>query len=112
MRTSSSYVRIGHTPTSTGIGHVPPMRCAERVERLEVEEQLRHREARARGDLAVEAVDLELEVVRRRVDRDAGEERRRRVDRAAVEVLAAVQPRHQLDEPDRVDVVAPSCVPG
>ena len=40
-----------------------------------------------------------------RVDGDAEEERGRRVDRPAVEVLAAVQPRHQLVEPDRVDLV-------
>ena len=97
-------MRIGQTPTRIGIGQ-PPIAIPERLERLEVEEDLRHREARAGGDLLVEAVDLELEVVRGRVDRDAREERRRRVDRAAVVVLAAVHAREQLDEPDRVDLV-------
>ena len=53
----------------------------------------------------MEAIRLEPEIVRGRVHRNAGEERRRRVDRAAVEVLAAVEARHQLDEPDRVDLV-------
>ena len=64
----------------------------EAVEVVEVEDDLRHRELRARLDLLPEAVGLELEVVGGRVDRDADEERRRRVDRPAVEVLAAVQP--------------------
>ena len=56
-------------------------------------------------DLAIEALELEFHVVGGRVDRDAGEERRRRVDRLAVEVFARVQPRHQLGEADRVDLV-------
>ena len=43
-------------------------------------------------------LDLETEVVGGRVDRDAGEERRRRVDRAAVPILAGVQARDELDE--------------
>ena len=57
------------------------------------------------SSFAPEALGLELEVVGGRVDGDADEERRRRVDRPAVEVLAAVQARDQLREPDRVDLV-------
>ena len=77
----------------------------EAVEVVEVEEDLRHREARACLELALEPLELELEVVGGRVHRDAEEERRRRVDRAAVEVLAPVQLRDELRQPDRVDLV-------
>src|SRR5207247_9178483 len=64
---------------------------AERLERLQAEEHLGHREARTCRDLPMEAIRLETEIVRGRVHRNAGEERRRRGDRAAVEVLAAVE---------------------
>ena len=77
----------------------------EAVEVREVEDDLRHRELRACLELLLEALELDLEVVGRRVHRDADEERGRRVDRPAVEVLAAVQPRDQPREPDRVDLV-------
>src|ERR687895_551980 len=77
----------------------------EPVEVLEVEDELRHRELRAVLDLPLEAVELELEVVRRRIDCAADEERRRGVNRSTVEVLAGVQLRDQLDEPDGVDLV-------
>ena len=46
-----------------------------------------------------------LEIVGRRVDGDPDEEGRRRVDRLAREVLAAVEVSEQGDQPDRVDVV-------
>ncbi len=78
---------------------------AERFERLEPEQDLRHREPRAGRDLPLEPFRLEAEVVRSRVDGDARKERGRRIDRATVEVLAAIQARHQLDKPDRVDLV-------
>ena len=71
----------------------------ERVEVGDVEQHLRHRELRAGLELAREAVELDVEVVRRRVDRDADVEVRRRVDRAASEVLALVQMREQLVRP-------------
>ena len=77
----------------------------EAVHVLEVEQDLGHREVRAGFDLAVEAVELRLEVVGGRVDRDADVEGRGRVDRSPVVVLAAVQARHQVREPDRVDLV-------
>ncbi len=80
---------------------------AESLERFEVEQDLRHGEPGAGGDLAVEALGLEAEIVGGRVDGCAGEERRRRVDRAAVPVLARVELGEQLDETDRVDVVDP-----
>ena len=59
---------------------------------VQVEDDLRHRETRAFLDLPPEAVELQVEVVRGRVDGDADEEGRRRVDRLAVVVLALVQP--------------------
>src|ERR671937_3087758 len=77
----------------------------EAVEVGEVEERLRHREPGAGLDLPAEPVELGLEVVRRGVDGDAEEERRRRVDALAVEVLAVVEPRDDLREADRVDLV-------
>ena len=47
----------------------------------------------------------EVEVVGGGVDRDPDVEGRRRVDRPPLVVLAAVQARHQVREPDRVDLV-------
>ena len=75
------------------------------LESPDLEDGLRPEGVRPGLDLAVEAVELGLEVVRRRVDRDAEEERRRRVDRLAVEVLAGIQARDHLREPDRIDLV-------
>ena len=97
--------RSGQTPSSTGMGHVPPSRSTKRSRQLEIEERLRHREPGAGLDLALEALELELEVVCGRVDCDADEERGRRVDRPAVVVLAEVQWRDELHEADRVDLV-------
>ena len=77
----------------------------ERVEVRDVEEHLRHRELRARVELALEALELHVEVVGGRVHRDADVEGRRRVDRAAVEVLTAIEVCDQVGEPDRVDFV-------
>ena len=49
----------GQTPTSSGIGERPP-KCARNASRyVEVEEDLRHRELRARLELALEALELE-----------------------------------------------------
>src|SRR5439155_7605770 len=59
-------------------------------------------------DLLPEPLELGLEVVRSRVDGDADVERGRRIDRSPVVVLAAVEARHQLREPDRVDLVDPA----
>ena len=81
----------------------------ERFEVREVEEDLRHRELRSRLELAFEALELELEVVRGGIDCDAEEERCRRVDLTAVEVLARVHARDDLSEPDRVDLVYAAC---
>ena len=47
----------------------------ERVEVRDVEQHLRHRELRARFELALEAVELDVDVVGRGVDRDADVER-------------------------------------
>src|SRR5919109_330397 len=77
----------------------------EPVEVFEVEEDLCHGEASAGLDLAVEAVELQLEVVRGRVHGDPEEERRRRVYLASVEVLACVHVADHSREPDRVDLV-------
>ena len=77
----------------------------ERLEVDKVEEHLRHRELGACLELRLETLELELEVVGRRVDGDAEEEDGGRVDLAAVVVLARVHPRDHLREPDRVDVV-------
>ena len=63
--------RSGQIPTSSGIGERAAEAVEERVEVLEVEEHLRHRELRSGLELALEAVELELEVVGRRVDGDA-----------------------------------------
>jgi hypothetical protein len=79
-RTASSGDRIGQTPMSSGIGDY-----AKALE--EAMEELRRRESGSsrsgrRCDLAVKSVDLQLEVIGRRVDRHPWEERRWRVDRA------------------------------
>ncbi|MCZ7589957.1 MAG: hypothetical protein M5U27_14090 [Gaiella sp.] len=82
-----------------------PQPLDEPVEQLDVEERLRHREVRARVDLAAEPLELEREVVGGRVDGDPDEERRRRVERFADVVLAPVERGEQPDEADRVDLV-------
>ena len=87
-----------------GRGAAEPCR-GTRSRCVEVEDDLRHGEARAGLDLPPEAVELQVEVVGGRVDGDADEERGRRVDRLAVVVLALVQARDQVREPDRVDLV-------
>src|SRR5262249_59736317 len=77
----------------------------EAVEVAEIEERLRHRELRAGIDFLPEALELGLEVVRRGIDRYAEEERRGRVDRFAVEVLAGGQASNGVRKSDRVDLV-------
>ena len=88
-----------HRPASEHLG--------ETVEHVEVEDDLGHREPCAGLDLRAEPLGLLLEVVGGRVDRHAGKERGRRVDRPAVEVLATVQARDQRGQPDRIDLVDP-----
>ena len=75
------------------------------VQVVGVEDDLRHREPGAGVQLLLEPAELDVHVVGSGVDRDAVEERRRRVDWTPVEVLAAVEVRHQLSESDRVDLV-------
>ena len=77
----------------------------EPIQVLRIEDDLRHREPCTGLELLPKTIELDLHVVRRRIDGDAGEERRRRIDRAAVEVLAAVEVRHQPGQADRVDLV-------
>ncbi len=70
-----------------------------------VEEHLGHGEVRAGFDLAEEALDLEVEVVVGRVDRDADPEVGRGADRVAVAVDAAVELRDVLHHADRIGLV-------
>ena len=76
----------------------------EVVEVREVEEDLRHREPRTCLELLLEALELVVEVVGGRVQRDTDEERRRRVDLAPVQVFACV---HVRDDPRQADRVRP-----
>src|SRR5207245_11437792 len=61
------------------------------IQVLEIEDDLGHRELRTCLELPLKALELDLYVVGRRIDGDAGEERCRRIDRPPVEVLAAVE---------------------
>jgi hypothetical protein len=54
--------------------------------------------------LVAEALALVRRVDRRRVDADADHEARRRADRGSARVEPAVEVRHQVRQPDRVDV--------
>ena len=91
--------RSGQTPARIGIGEEPPRRGQEAVEPVELEQRLRHRELSSRRELLLEALELELCVVGRRVHRDADEERRRAVDRLADVVDAFVQPGSSRTSP-------------
>src|SRR5207244_9949468 len=70
---------------------VPSFPTRRSSDLVEVENDLCHRESRTGSKLRAEPFDLEVEIVGRRIDCDSREERRRRVDRAAVEVLAAIE---------------------
>ena len=83
-------MRADHEDADEDRDRPPADELLEPVEVAKVEESLRHRELGARLDLLAKPVELGLEVVSRWIDRDAEEERRRRVDRLAVEVLAGV----------------------
>ena len=80
--------RIGQTPTSTGTGQVPPSRSRNAASGSRSNRICVIAKRAPAATLRWKRSSLELEVFRGRVDRDAGEERRRRVDRAAVPVLA------------------------
>ena len=87
------------------MGHEPPRRSRNASRNASIEKNLRHRELRAGLELLLEALELVVEVVGRRVDRHPEEERRRCVDLAPVVVLARVHAHDHLREPDRVDLV-------
>src|SRR5258706_5330260 len=76
----------------------------ERFEAPHIEDRARDDELGATVDLLVQAAQLLIEVRRRRIDRDADMKRCRRADRLPADVAPAIEPRHEVGQPDRVDV--------
>ena len=73
-------------------------------ETAEVENRPGDGEFSARFDLVLEAAQLLVEVRRRGIHGDADVERRRRTDRLTADIAAAIEPRDEIGESDRVDV--------
>ena len=82
-----------------------PLRLGEHgLDLGQVVQRLGHDQVGAGGELALEAVPLGCGVGGRRVEGAGDGESGRLADRAPGGVLAAVEPRQDLDQPDRIDV--------
>jgi hypothetical protein len=82
-----------------------PARLLEhRLDLLDRVQRLGHHQVRAGGQLALQAVPLGGRVGRRRIEGAGDREAGRLADRRAGLVLAPVEAREDLDQPDRVDV--------